>query len=120
MGVFDFFQSPDAKRKEEVRTGAVAPDRSERKRCWEARDGFYRCLDKHSVIDSLKGEGKAIADKQCAKENAQFEQDCATAWVKYFKQFRIAEYQKKKAFERLEKEGANKMAIEGPNDAAKR
>lgn len=81
MGVFDFFSSPDAKRKEEVRSGAAVPDRSERKRCWEARDGFYKCLDQHNVIDSTKGEGKAIADKQCAKENKQFEEDCAAAWV---------------------------------------
>ncbi|KAH6647273.1 oxidoreductase-like protein [Truncatella angustata] len=112
MGLFDFFSSPDAKRKEEVRSGAVVPDRSERKRCWDARDSFYQCLDKHNVIDSTKGAGKATADKECAKENKQFGEDCATAWVKYFKQYRVADYQKKQTLERLKKEGANKMAIE--------
>jgi cytochrome c oxidase assembly factor 6 len=81
MGFFGLFQSAEAKRKEEVRTGAVAPDRSERKRCWEARDGFYQCLDKHNVIDATRGEGKAIATKECANENKKFEQDCAAAWV---------------------------------------
>lgn len=81
MGIFDYFSSPDAKRKQEVRSGAVAPDRSERKRCWEARDGFYSCLDKHNVIDSTKGEGKAIAARECANEDKKFGEDCATAWV---------------------------------------
>ncbi|ORY60800.1 oxidoreductase-like protein [Pseudomassariella vexata] len=117
MGLFDIFSSPETKRAEEVRKGAVAPDRSERKKCWAARDSFYRCLDKHNVIDSLNGEGKKTAEKQCSAENTVFEQDCASAWVTYFKKFRVAEYQKKKTFERLEKEGANKMAVEGPGDA---
>lgn len=81
MGVFDIFTSADAKRAEEVRKGTVAPDRSERKRCWESRDLFYACLDKHDIIDSLGAEGKKKADKHCAAENKQFEKDCAAAWV---------------------------------------
>lgn len=82
MGLFDYFSSPDEKRKEEVRKGAVVPDRSERKRCWEARDGYYGCLDKHDIIDSTKGSGKAKADKECAGEGKKFEEDCAAAWVR--------------------------------------
>lgn len=76
-----FSTSADEKRKEEVRTGARAPDRTERKQCWDARDGFYRCLDKNNVVDSLTGEGKKIADKQCATEHKAFEENCASAWV---------------------------------------
>ncbi|KAK6216444.1 hypothetical protein LQW54_003449 [Pestalotiopsis sp. IQ-011] len=116
MGLFDYFSSPDEKRKEEVRKGAVVPDRSERKRCWEARDGYYGCLDKHDIIDSTKGSGKAKADKECAGEGKKFEEDCAAAWVKYFKQFRVADYQKKKTLERLQHESAKPIAIEGPGD----
>lgn len=81
MGLFGFWSSPEEKRKEEVRTGARAPDRTERKQCWDARDSFYRCLDKHDVIDSVNGDGKKIAEKQCAQENKAFEQNCASAWV---------------------------------------
>ncbi|KAH7029099.1 cytochrome oxidase c subunit VIb-domain-containing protein [Microdochium trichocladiopsis] len=118
MGVLNYFTaSADDKRKEEVRSGAVAPDRSERKRCWEARDNYFACLDKHDIIDSVNGDGKKLADKNCAAENKVFEQDCATAWVAYFKKFRVAEYQKKKTLERLQKEGANNMAADS---AAKR
>ncbi|KAI0487003.1 cytochrome oxidase c subunit VIb-domain-containing protein [Xylaria cf. heliscus] len=116
MGFFGLFSSPEDKRKEEVRTGARAPDRSERRRCWDARDNFYQCLDKHDVIDSLSGEGKKTADKHCAKEEAAFQDNCASAWVTYFKKYRVADYQKKKTLERLEKEGANKMDIQGPGD----
>ncbi|KAI0114247.1 cytochrome oxidase c subunit VIb-domain-containing protein [Hypoxylon sp. NC0597] len=116
MGLFGLFASQDEKRKEEVRTGARAPDRTERKQCWDARDNFYKCLDKHNVIDSLNGDGKKIAEKECAQENKAFEGNCASAWVTYFKRYRVADYQKKKTLERLEKENANKMAIEGPGD----
>ncbi|KAI2617898.1 cytochrome oxidase c subunit VIb-domain-containing protein [Hypoxylon sp. NC1633] len=117
MGLFGFFASAEDKRKEEVRTGARAPDRTERKQCWDARDNFYKCLDKHEVIDSLNGDGKKIADKQCAPENKAFEENCASAWVTYFKRFRVADYQKKKTLERLEKEGAKTVSIGGPGDA---
>ncbi|KAI8964206.1 cytochrome oxidase c subunit VIb-domain-containing protein [Daldinia sp. FL1419] len=116
MGIFSLFNSADEKRKEEVRSGARAPDRTERQQCWDARDKFYKCLDQHDVIDSLNGEGKAIADKHCAQENKGFEQNCASAWVTYFKRYRVAEHQKKKTLERLQKEGANNMAVEGPGD----
>ncbi|KAI1204209.1 cytochrome oxidase c subunit VIb-domain-containing protein [Annulohypoxylon truncatum] len=109
MGLFGFFSSSDEQRKQEVRTGARAPDRTERKQCWDARDEFYRCLDKHDVIDSTKGDGKKIAEKQCGKENRGFEDNCAAAWVNYFKRYRVAEHQKKEAYEKLEREGADSL-----------
>ncbi|CAJ2509117.1 Uu.00g141430.m01.CDS01 [Anthostomella pinea] len=121
MGILGgWFASDDEKRKEEVRSGARAPDRTERKQCWEARDGFYRCLDKHDVTDSLNGEGKKTADKHCAAENQAFEQNCATAWVTYFKKYRVADLQKKQMLARLEKEGANKVQGDMPIGMAKR
>ncbi|KAI0165207.1 cytochrome oxidase c subunit VIb-domain-containing protein [Hypoxylon sp. FL1284] len=116
MGFFSFTKSDDEKRKEEVRSGARAPDRTERRQCWDARDGFYRCLDKNDVIDSLEGDGKKIADKNCATELKAFEANCASAWVTYFKRYRIAEHKKRTTLERLEREGANRMAVEGPGD----
>jgi len=67
------------KRATEVRTGAVAPSRAERQKCWEARDAYFACLDAHGVVDALKDD-KAAA-RACGSESAGFEKDCATQWV---------------------------------------
>ena len=63
MGLFDYFStSPTEKRAEEVRTGAVAPSRSERLRCWESRDLYFGCLDKAGILDALKDEKEAARE----------------------------------------------------------
>ncbi len=56
-----------------------APNRTERAHCWEARDAFFNCLDKHSIVDSIK-EATAAGEK-CGRENQTFEKDCASSWV---------------------------------------
>lgn len=71
--------STESKRAEEVRAGTRAPDRTERKKCWEARDGYFACLDKNGILDAIKDE-KAAA-KACGGENVVFERDCAREWV---------------------------------------
>ncbi|ROT38368.1 hypothetical protein SODALDRAFT_295028 [Sodiomyces alkalinus F11] len=109
MGLFDPFKSPEAKRAEEVRAGAVAPDRRERAKCWEARDAYFACLDRVGVIDALKDDKQAR--KGCPAENAAFERDCAAAWVKYFKQWRVADIQKKARIAQLEAEGAVQIEL---------
>ncbi|KAK1499523.1 hypothetical protein CCUS01_00248 [Colletotrichum cuscutae] len=109
MGLFSSFQSEEAKRAEEVRTGAVAPDRSERRKCWEARDAYFGCLDRNVIVDALKDDAKAR--KACPVENQVFERDCAAAWVKYFKQWRVADLQKKQRIAQLEAENAIKMDV---------
>ncbi|KAL0765069.1 hypothetical protein CaCOL14_012328 [Colletotrichum acutatum] len=109
MGLFSSFQSEEAKRAEEVRTGAVAPDRSERRKCWEARDAYFGCLDRNVIVDALKDDAKAR--KACPAENQVFERDCAAAWVKYFKQWRVADLQKKQRIAQLEAENAIKMDV---------
>lgn len=70
------------KRAEEVRSGARAPDRTERRRCWEARDAYFACLDRNGILDALKDE-KATA-RACGPEGAGFEKDCAREWVSLF------------------------------------
>lgn len=73
--------SGEAQRAEEVRAGVRAPDRTERKRCWEARDQYFACLDRNNILDALKDE-KATA-KACGAETAIFERDCAREWVSF-------------------------------------
>ncbi|GJD00122.1 hypothetical protein ColKHC_08947 [Colletotrichum higginsianum] len=109
MGLFSSFQSEETRRAEEVRTGARAPDRSERRKCWDARDAYFGCLDRNTIVDALKDDTKAR--KACPTENADFERDCAAAWVKYFKQWRVADIQKKQRIAQLEAENAVKMDV---------
>ena len=59
--------------------GYIAPDRTQRAHCWEARDAYFACLDKHNIIDSVKSAEKA--DKLCATESQSFDRNCATSWV---------------------------------------
>ena len=77
LGLFE--QSEAEKRAAEVRAGTVAPTRSERQKCWVARDAYFACLDKNNIIDALKDE-KAAA-KACKAESTEFEKDCAAQWV---------------------------------------
>jgi cytochrome c oxidase assembly factor 6 len=58
----------------------IAPDRTQRSRCWEARDIYYTCLDKHDILDSIKEKDKAA--KVCAAETRNFESNCASSWVR--------------------------------------
>lgn len=79
MGILGFFNSEEEKRASEVRKGTVAPTRAERQRCWESRDLYFSCLDKHDIIDALKEDKKAA--KECKAESAKFEENCAEKWV---------------------------------------
>lgn len=57
----------------------IAPDRTQRSRCWEARDIYFNCLEKHDIIDSIGEKDKAA--KECAVESRGFEANCASSWV---------------------------------------
>ncbi|KAK4131044.1 hypothetical protein BT67DRAFT_389196 [Trichocladium antarcticum] len=98
MGILNnlFPASESDKRATEVRTGAVAPTRAERKQCWVARDAYFACLDAHNIMDALQDERAAA--KACGAESAGFEKDCATQW----KRARLKE---------LEAQGANKLDV---------
>lgn len=97
-------------RSDEIRSGAAIPTRTERAVCWAARDAYYGCLDANNIIDASREPGASAAAKKCPEASAQFERDCAAAWVKYFKQWRVADIQKRRRIEELQREGA----IEAP------
>lgn len=59
--------------------GYIAPDRTARAQCWEGRDNFFKCLDQHGIIDSVKEDEKAR--KLCAPELKEFERVCQGSWV---------------------------------------
>ncbi|KAL1973131.1 hypothetical protein VTN31DRAFT_6673 [Thermomyces dupontii] len=82
--------------------GQIAPDRSSREQCYNARDAFFACLDRHDILDAVKND--AEARRKCGKEIAEFESACSKTWVKYFKEKRVMEYNRDKTIERIKKE----------------
>ena len=57
----------------------IAPDRSQRAKCWEARDSYFKCLDNNGIVDSISEKDKAA--KACTVEGRGFEANCASSWV---------------------------------------
>ncbi|ODV62407.1 Coa6p ASCRUDRAFT_134690 [Ascoidea rubescens DSM 1968] len=85
------------------------PLRSNRKICWESRDGFNKCLDKIEVINPLDPANKKIIEKNCSAEDKRFQQDCATSWVKYFKEKRIVDIKKAKIQKEIDENRATQL-----------
>ncbi|KAL8760723.1 MAG: hypothetical protein Q9184_003103 [Pyrenodesmia sp. 2 TL-2023] len=85
----------------------IAPDRSARDRCYEARDAFFACLDRAGIVDSIK-ESDA-AGRECGGLEKGMGRECAASWAKYFKQRRVMEWKKQKAYEKLAADGAEGM-----------
>ena len=56
-----------------------APGRDQRAHCWEARDEYFRCLDRHNITNAIQDHRQAA--QNCGKESQPFEQNCATSWV---------------------------------------
>ena len=57
----------------------IAPDRSTRAKCYEARDRFFDCLEQNGIIDSIREKEKA--GKACATEEKGMAMTCAASWV---------------------------------------
>ncbi|KAI9791518.1 MAG: hypothetical protein M1816_003862 [Peltula sp. TS41687] len=108
MGLFGLFNSTDSSSSSSTRKltkdgTPEAPNRNQREHCYEARDIFYGCLDRHNIVDSIKDE--KLAAQKCGAEGRSFETNCASTWVKHFKQRRVMEIKKKEALEKIEAEG---------------
>jgi len=83
MGWFSWGSSEAQPRAKQSADGAFeAPNRSDRARCYEARDAFFECLDRNNILDSI-GDKQAVAaaEKACGKFNQEFEKSCAHSWV---------------------------------------
>ncbi|KZZ92435.1 Cytochrome c oxidase, subunit VIb [Moelleriella libera RCEF 2490] len=106
MGWWPFSSSS---RSDAIRSGDAIPNRQERAACWAARDAYFACLDAHSILDANKDS--AAAKRACPLESDVFERDCASAWVKYFKQWRVADAQKRKRLDELRRQGAHEMDV---------
>ncbi len=82
MGLFGSSQPSGPATKLSADGTPEAPNRSARQHCWDARDAFFRCLDRHNIVDSLKDDTEA--KKVCGAEHQVFEKNCASTWVSFF------------------------------------
>lgn len=80
--------------------------RSQRKQCWDSRDEFFGCLDKIGVVNVLDPQNSRSVSKSCGNQEQSFEKNCASSWVKYFKEKRLVDFQKRQFLEKVEKENA--------------
>lgn len=106
MGWWPFSSST---RSDEIRSGDAIPTRQERAVCWASRDAYFACLDANNIVDA--NGNAAAAARACPQQGADFERDCAAAWVKYFKQWRVADIQKRRRLDELRKQGAHEMEV---------
>lgn len=92
-----------------------APGKGKRAKCWEKRDIFFGCLQKHYIDNSLDSKELKKVDRECGKEKKEFEQNCASSWVKYFQEKRYNDLVRERYIAKLESEGAQPLPfkIEG-------
>ncbi|KGQ80493.1 hypothetical protein MEQ_06323 [Candida albicans P87] len=92
-----------------------APNKGQRVVCWEKRDRFFECLSKNYIDNSLDSKELDKVNKQCGTEKKEFEQNCATSWVKYFQEKRYNDLVRQRYIDKLESEGAQPLPfkIEG-------
>ncbi|KAH6565851.1 hypothetical protein BASA50_000072 [Batrachochytrium salamandrivorans] len=105
------------------------PTRSERSKCWSARDAYFACLDERKLwlhgfaptdydeivkLDPLAKHGKSEGDRTLTKEERGklftcsqtklfFEKECLPSWVYHFGMLRVKELQSKAMSDHLRK-----------------
>ncbi|KAH7911519.1 cytochrome oxidase c subunit VIb-domain-containing protein [Hygrophoropsis aurantiaca] len=68
---------------------ASAASRTDRQKCWEARDSYFACLDRAGVLKA--GEEKGACDGQ----KKAYDENCARSWIEYFNKRRVLAEQQK-------------------------
>ncbi|KAF2641406.1 hypothetical protein P280DRAFT_469025 [Massarina eburnea CBS 473.64] len=102
-----WFSSAETDGVKKTSGGAFAsPSRTNRAKCYEARDAFFECLDRNSILDSINSkDGRAATAKACGDSDLVFEKNCAHSWVEYFKKQRVVNYKKELTIKKIEAEG---------------
>ncbi|KAI9723766.1 MAG: hypothetical protein M1812_001066 [Candelaria pacifica] len=109
MGLFS--SSPPSTPKPSSDGAFEAPDRNTRAQCWESRDGFFACLEKNGIVDSIAEE--KLADERCGAKGKVFERDCAKSWVTYFKKRRVMEHKRDLTIAKIDADNAALLANGG-------
>jgi cytochrome c oxidase assembly factor 6 len=79
-----WFSSEDSGGVKKTAGGAFEkPSRTNRAKCYEARDAFFECLDRNSILDSINSnKGREATAKVCGETDKVFEKNCAHSWVR--------------------------------------
>lgn len=80
---------------------------NDRKKCWAARDAFFKCLDDNEIVDPIKDDG--LARQKCNQLFQDFENACIASWVDYFKQKRVQDWKKNERIKELQAAGYQPM-----------
>ncbi|EIN03998.1 hypothetical protein PUNSTDRAFT_108838 [Punctularia strigosozonata HHB-11173 SS5] len=67
-----------------------AASRSDRQKCWDSRDAYFKCLDAAGILTPGEETGA-----RCKAENEVYEQNCAKSWIDYFNKRRVLAEQQK-------------------------
>lgn len=70
------------------------PTKENRQVCWDARDKYWQCLDKHAP-DHQATSG-AVEPKACQQLRKLFNDNCPGQWVKHFDRKRTYDQFKEK------------------------
>ncbi|AQZ17837.1 YMR244C-A [Zygosaccharomyces parabailii] len=92
-------------------------NRSQRKQCWGSRDEFFSCLDSIGVVNSLDPTNAKRIASQCSQQENDFEKNCATSWVKYFKEKRLVDHRKEQFLKKAEDENAQMIDFSSTNSS---
>ena len=91
------------------------PNKSKRKECWEARDGFFDCLEKNKIDNSLDPKEEDTVKKNCGDLRDNFQNKCVASWFKYFQEKRYNDLIRQRYIEKLESENAQPLPFKlGP------
>lgn len=88
------------------------PKRSSREKCWEARDQYFACLDEIKVANPLDPANSSVL-KKCDPQDKQFNKDCVSSWVKYFKEKRPFDIKKERMLKEMEANNGQIVQLPG-------
>ncbi|KAI8910567.1 hypothetical protein DFJ77DRAFT_470229 [Powellomyces hirtus] len=112
--------------------GSLPPSRSDRAKCWKARDAYFRCLDSHGLylqglapqtheeiiaidpqrltVASEKDRNLSKDDKKklfaCRETKEEFDTGCLASWVQHFSLLRVKDLQTAHMKKRMDEEDA--------------
>ncbi|ODV70919.1 Coa6p CYBJADRAFT_169871 [Cyberlindnera jadinii NRRL Y-1542] len=90
-------------------TATVAPNRSKRQVCWDARDEYLNCLEKNNVLNPFEDKYSSVIKKECAQQEKEFESKCVKSWVHYFKEKYVVDLKRERFLKDMEAQGGQQL-----------